>query len=163
MAIQTNQQTFADQDFDLLVALSHTTNAIVRARERELHRYSITYMQAAVLFTIKAIGDQATPAEIARWLFREPHSVSGLLARMEKAGLIVKTKDLKRKNMVRVSLTKSGEQAYEQSIKRESIHQIMASLSKEERELLRSGLRVLRKKALQELGINRRPRIHRPQ
>lgn len=163
MAIQTNQQALADQDFDLLVALLHTTNAIVRARERELHRYSITYMQAAVLFTIKAIGDQATPAEIARWLFREPHSVSGLLARMEKAGLIVKTKDLKRKNMVRVSLTKSGEQAYSHSIKRESIHQIMASLSKEERELLRSGLKVLRKKALQELGIKRKPRIQRPQ
>lgn len=150
-----------DQDFELLVSLLHTTNAIVRARERELHQYGMTYMQAAVLFTIKAIGEEATPAEISRWLFREPHSVSGLLTRMEKTGLITKTKDLKRKNMVRVALTKKGEESFERSIRRESIHQIMSSLSKEERELLRSTLRVLRKKALKELGIDRKPRFTR--
>ena len=102
-----------------------------KARTRELFQYGITPAEAAVLVIVQAIGEKATPAEISRWLFREPHSISGLLARMEKQGLVRKVKDLDRKNLVRVVITEKGQQAYQQSTKRESIHRIMSSLSEE--------------------------------
>jgi DNA-binding MarR family transcriptional regulator len=45
---------------------------------------------------------------------REPHTITKLLHRMEKVGLVTKTNDLEKKNMVGVSITEKGQQAYEQ-------------------------------------------------
>ena len=123
-----------------------------KARSRELLQYGITPEEAAVLFVIRSIGRRATPAEISRWLYRKQHSTSGLLKRMEKKGLVTKTNDLDRKNLVRVSLTEKGEQVYEYSTKRESIHRIIEALSEEECVQLASYLRTVRDKALEENG-----------
>ena len=155
------RSTITDKDLKLLIALQHTTNAIVRAREKELSQYGLTYMQAAVFLTIQTIGDKATPAEISRWLFREPHSVSGLISRMEKAGLVTKVKDLDRKNWVRVAITEKGRQAYSQALERESIHNIMSALSNEDHKALQRYLKILKDRALKELGIGRRTRLSR--
>jgi len=141
-----------DEDYELWVLLYQAKDAIEIAREKELRPYGISPMQAAVLFIVQAIGDKATPAEISRWMFRQHHSVSGLLNRMEKAGLVKKTKDLDRKNLVRVTLTEKGQQAYRDSLKRESLHNIMPSLSKEKRQQLKSYLKELRDTALKEVG-----------
>ena len=110
--------SFTDQDYRLWVLLHQTRDAVHIARKKELGRFEISTIQAAALFIIQAIGEQATPAEISRWLFRKPHSVSGLLNRMEKEGLVKKTKDLDKKNLVRVTLTEKGRQAYNHSLKR---------------------------------------------
>lgn len=145
--------SYRDQDGDLWKLLAQTRDAIFKARRKELHRYGITATQGAALFAIQAVGDKATPAEISRWLFREPNSISELLGRMEKQGLVRKTKNLDRKNLVRVELTEKGYQAYHRAIRQESIHKIMSSLSAEQRQILTSCLRTLRDEALGELGI----------
>jgi DNA-binding MarR family transcriptional regulator len=144
-----------DEDYKLWVLLNQATDAALRARQKELDRYGISVAQATVFFVIQAIGEKATPAEITRWLLRESHTVTELLNRMEKEGLVTKTKDLERKNMVRVSITEKGRQAYEQSTKRKSIHKVMSSLSQEERQQLRSYLERLRNKALGDLTAER--------
>ncbi len=130
----------------------------MKARWEELAQYNVPPVQAAVLFIIQAIGYRATPAEISRWFFRQSHSVSELLSRMEKGGLVRKVKDLDRKNLVRVELTEKGRETYHQSMKRVSIHNIMSSLSEEEHQQLRSCLQKLRDKALKEIGIKGEPR-----
>ena len=142
-----------DKDTELWVLLGQTSTAMFKARQKELHPYNITARKAAVLYIIQAIGDKATPAEISRWLFRKSHSISELLIRMEKDGLIRKAKDLDRKNLVRVALTEKGHEAYHQSMKRESVQKIMSSLSKKEHQQLKSCLQTLRVKALRELGM----------
>ena len=60
-----------DEEYSLWVLLSQAADATLRARQKELDRYGISTVEAAVLFTIQAIGDRATPAEISRWLLRE--------------------------------------------------------------------------------------------
>ena len=145
-----------DKDWELWILLIQVRDAIGAARRKELLSYHITAGQSAGLFAIKAIGDKATPAEVGRWLFRQSHSTSDLMGRMERAGLVRKVKDLERKNMVRLVLTEKGREAYHQSAKRESIHEIMSSLSQEEHQQLRSALQTLRDKALKELGIVRK-------
>lgn len=94
--------SFVDQDYELWVLLHQPRDAVFKAREKELSPYGISTMQAAVLFIILAIGNEATPTEISRWLLREPHSVSNLLSRMEKEGLV--TKDGKDNRIVHNSL-----------------------------------------------------------
>ena len=142
-----------DQDYSLWMLLSQASDAMFKAREKELNGNGVTAMEATALFIIQAIGDRATPAEISRWILREPHSVSALLDRMERRGLIKRTKDLEWKNMVRVTITEQGKEAYEMSTVRESIHNIISVLSAEEFRQLSSYLRKLRDRALREANI----------
>ena len=143
-----NSNLHADKDYNLWVLLHQTRNAILKIRDKELRQYGISTREASTLFNVQAIGDTATPAEIARWAFREHHTVSALVKRMEKKGLITKVKDVDRKNIWRVSLTEKGEKAYRQSLKRESIHAVMSSLTENERKQLEIYLRKVRDQAL---------------
>ena len=146
----------ASQEYKLWVLLHQTKDAIHKAREKELKKYGLTPIKVAALFAIQEIGHKATPAEVARWLFRKSHSVSGLINRMAKEGLVMKTRDLDRKNLVRLALTEKGQQAYYQSRENRSINRILASLSEEEQQKLGLLLEKLRKKAHTDLGIEYR-------
>jgi DNA-binding MarR family transcriptional regulator len=145
-----------DQDFNLWVLLSQVQTLTLNARETELMEDGTTAMQAAVLVIINAIGDATTPAQISRWLVRQPATISGLLDRMEKAGLAERVKDMPRRNWVRVKITKKGQQVYKQSLKRKSIHQIMGCLSDEEHKQLTSTLVKLRTKASKVLNYKQK-------
>ena len=151
----TGANLTTDRDYELWALLHQTTDAIIRARDNELRKIGISRMQAAALFIVKAISGPATPAEIARWLFREPHTVSGILDRMERQGLIRKVKDLERKNMIRVVLTEKGEEAYHRSSEIKAIRNILSCLSQGEQDSLRAYLETLRNKALKELRLER--------
>jgi DNA-binding MarR family transcriptional regulator len=145
---------FNDEDYELWWLVSQARDAILRAREKELMQYGVSAIQSMVLFTIQAIGHRATPAEISRWLFRQPHGVSSLLSRMEKDGLVERIKDLDRKNMVRIALTKKGYKAYRDSTRRDSIHRIMSLIPEKERRQLKSRLLKIRDITLKELRID---------
>ena len=147
-----------DPDYELWVLLCQACNAMSRARENEVRKFGLSMMQAGLLLIVKAIGERATPAEISRWLFREPHTVSGLLDRMEKQGLVRKVKNLERKNLIRVVITEKGEEAYQRSREMKSIHMMLSCLSLEERKNLKSYLEALRNRAVEEL----RPRHRLP-
>lgn len=141
-----------DQDYNLWLFLAQVRTVMLRARQMEVSRYGITASQASVLFVINALGDKATPAEISRWLFRQSHSVSGILNRMEKQGLVRRVKDLGKKNQVRATLTEKGREVYGNCTKRESMHRIMPSLSEEQRQQLIVCLENLRDATLKYLG-----------
>jgi DNA-binding MarR family transcriptional regulator len=149
--MKTNVAT--NRDYELWVLLHQACDAMIRARENEVRGFGISRMQAAVLFIVKAIKGPATPAEISRWLFREPHTVFGILERMEKRGLVRQVKDLERKNMIRVVITEKGEEAYQRSRELKVIRTILSSLSVEQRANLKPYLETLRNKALGELGV----------
>lgn len=142
------------QDYELWLLLAQVKHVVSQLRGRELRKLGITPEQARVLYIVKAAGGMPTPAVISRWMLRRPHTVSALVNRMEKKGLVRKTRDSDRKNLVKVSLTRRGQQAYEQSAKRESIRKIMSPLSQEERQQLKSHLQKLRRYAFKEFGID---------
>jgi DNA-binding MarR family transcriptional regulator len=145
-----------DQDYNLWVLLNQVHTFMLNARDKELMEYGQTTMQAAVLFIVNAIGETATPAAISRWFLRKPPAISGLLDRMEKAGLLKKVKDLPKRNWIRITLTEKGQKAYKQSLQRKTIHQIMGCLSKEEYEQLTSILIKLRNKATKALDYKQK-------
>jgi len=146
-----------ERDHALLTLLEQACHMAMETRERELTRFGITGEQAAVLFAVKAIGDKATPAEISRWTLRESQTTSAILSRMEKDGLVVRTRDLERKNMVRIAMTEKGERAYRGSMKRKSSQKLLSPLSETERQELRSYLERLRNRALRLLGVAYKP------
>jgi DNA-binding MarR family transcriptional regulator len=119
-----------------------------------LQRYGLSPEQAGLLFVVRAVGNKATPAELARHLIRQPHSVSALIDRMAKNGLVIKVKDMERKNLVRVMITEKGQTAYELSTKRGPIHRIMQTLNAEEKRVFRGYLERILTKARQEIGLD---------
>ncbi len=140
----------------LWMMLHQARDAIFKLREKELKKFGISIPKAEILFTIEAIGYQATPTKISRRLLREFHSVSSILSRMEKQGLVKKVNDLDRKNMVRVCLTDKGQQVYHEAVRRETIVKILSCLSETEGQQLASSLEKLRDEALKELGLEDR-------
>ena len=143
-------QLLNDQDYNLWVLLHETNEIIAKARLNELGQYDIKIRQAAVLFAVKVIEineEYATPGKISKCLLREPHTVSRILTRMEKDGLINKIRDSVNRNELKITLTEKGEQAYRLSLRRESIQEIISCLSIEERQQLYSSLKKLRDKA----------------
>ena len=94
------EQTVHDEYFLLWVLIAQTKDAILRARERDYARYGITNDRRAVLYAIERNGGSATPVEISRNLFRELHSVTEMLKRMEADGLITREKTSGRSRIV---------------------------------------------------------------
>jgi DNA-binding MarR family transcriptional regulator len=141
-----------DDYYRLWLLLSQTRAAISKVRHKKVGQY-LHPNQAAALVSIWALEGQVTPAALSRRLFLEPHSVSELIIRMQKNGLVTKKKDKKRGNVVRISITKKGREVCQKVMGQELIRQILSSLSDEQREQLRVCLLILFTEALKELGI----------
>jgi DNA-binding MarR family transcriptional regulator len=144
-----------DEDQDLWLLLTHTRYAIFRAREKELQRYGVSPEQVGLLFVVQALGNKATPAALARHIIRQPHTVSALVDRMARRGLVKKVKDLDRKNLVRVVMTEKGKKTYDLSTKRGPIHRIFNSMSTPEKKEFRRHLEKLLVTARKEIGLDR--------
>jgi DNA-binding MarR family transcriptional regulator len=147
--------SYSDADHDLWMLLTHTRYAIYRSREKELHRYGVSPEQVGVLFIVQALGNRATPSEIARLILRQPHTVSAIIERMAGKGFVKKMHDLDKKNLVRVSLTEKGQKVYEHSTRRGPMHRIMGILSDDERTQLQKLLEKLQVQARKEIGLDR--------
>jgi DNA-binding MarR family transcriptional regulator len=137
----------------LWMMIRRTVRLIGKARQRELIKCGISDDASAVLLTVWTLGRQAIPAMISRYLFLERHSVSQLLTRMEKDGLVQRVKDLERRNYVRVELTKKGLDAFHRSSKQRSTRPIMTVLTEKEQETLWSVLARLRDRAIKRLSM----------
>jgi len=144
-----------DEDHDLYLLFGRTYYLVRRTRERELQRYELTPEQTLLLFFVKTMEEKATPAEISRIVFRKPHTVSSIVDRMEKLGLLKKSRDKKYKNRIRVEITEKGEEYYQLSAKRGPIHRILSVLDTEDREVFKKLLEKIAEKAADELGLNR--------
>jgi len=131
------------------VRLFATATVVQRARELELAKVGITPIQAGVLMILKTATRPVTPTQLARTLYREPHSMSALLQRMEKQGLIERTKDLEQRNLVRISITRKGEQTFKRQWAAKVTTSITSCLSDEEMEVLGTSLEKLRARAVE--------------
>jgi DNA-binding MarR family transcriptional regulator len=124
---------------------------VIRVAEAELRTLDLTMIQAAVLYWVKTSKEPPTPADLSRLLFRRPHTVSDLLNRMEKQGLVRRKKDSRRKNVSRVVLTEKGEEAFRRQKDVGAVARILSELTAEETETALAALEKLRKKAIEEL------------
>lgn len=150
------EKVAVDLRHGLWTLLLRTRKIMYKAREKEHHQHGISLGSSGVLLTILRLGEKATPSAISRDLFLEPHSVSELLKRMEKEGLIKRTKDSKRRNLVHVELTEKGYDAHLESSERESTNAIMSVLTYEEQLELWCLLAKLRASAIEYLGMEDR-------
>lgn len=134
--------------------IDHAGNVLHKAQAKELAPFGISPQELSVMEVISKIRDAPTPAKISRHLFTEAHSTSELLERMARKELVKKTKDLERKNWVRVSLTPKGYGIYQQAATIQSCRKVLSCLSREERYHLGSILSKLISNGAAELNLN---------
>jgi DNA-binding MarR family transcriptional regulator len=128
-------------DRRIAALLDQVSNAVTRFRARELAPAGISAIEAEVLFTLNTAEVPTTPAEISRWILRGSDSTSRLIQRMEAKGLVQKSKDLERGNLVRVSMTEKGKAAYEISLAQWRIDHPVSLLSDQAKKQLEILLR----------------------
>ena len=92
-----------------------------------------------------ASGDDLSALDMANRLGVTKGAVSQTLSRLEKKGIINKTKDPRFKNKLQVNLTKTGKEVYAVHQETQAMFQgqyakYLSSISEEEREVIRNFL-----------------------
>ena len=92
----------------LWLLLHRVRDALVLCEDSIFGEFGLTMEQFAMLAAVKSRGP-LRPTDLALILERSPNSISMLVDRMVKAGLVRRTRDKRDRRTVRVSLTTKGE------------------------------------------------------
>jgi DNA-binding MarR family transcriptional regulator len=103
---------FKNLDKGSWILLRQAYNLILKCEDQVFSEYKLTTEQHAVLMAIKHINGPVRITDIARWLDRSVNSVSMIIDRMVKAGLVKRVRDRKDRRTVFVTMTSKAEEAY---------------------------------------------------
>ena len=150
---------FSDPAFATHALLRQAWIAVSKVMEQRLAKVDLTPEKLAVLWACRDYPSTLIPAELSRLLFREEQTVTGLLNRMERDGLIKRIPRRKGKPFAEVKITPKGEETISQAlpVHKELIGELASDLSAEQQENLQDMLRVLRDKSLETLRLEPRP------
>ncbi len=103
----------------------------------ELKTIGVTLQQYRILAVLVA-RDERNVGELAVYTVTEQSTLSKMLDRMEEAGLVVREPDPKDRRVVQISITESGQAAYERilPIAMKHYHRALLGLTEEEHETL---------------------------
>lgn len=131
-----------DSDFRLWRMLDHTRFMISRLRQKELDLVGLTPEQAYILDILVQNGGTTNINQIAGITMRQHHSISTQIDRMVKQGLVKKKRSTKDRREFGILITEKGQELFKQ-IKRDSIKQVFACLSEEDKKELDIRLKSL--------------------
>ena len=127
--------------------IGKTRHLMFWARQKELAPYNIQTRQAYILFILYHLNHKATLAELSKYTDRKIGTLSIQMTRMERDGLVTKSRETPKSALLKYELTEKGREAYKISNKMKSEKEIMSVLSEEERQQLISILSKLVDKA----------------
>jgi DNA-binding MarR family transcriptional regulator len=135
-----------------------TYTLLKQCEDQVIGEHGLTTEQYAVLVSIDYLGAPARVTDIARWLERSTNSVSMIVDRMVKAGLVKRVRDKRDRRVVNVTSTSKGKNALEPSTRAmfQVVQKIMLSLAPDDRNVLLSLLEALTYEILEYLnpGVN---------
>jgi DNA-binding MarR family transcriptional regulator len=128
-----------------------TGDVLKTCTEQLLSEYHVTTEQYDVLVSIKYLGDRVNITDIATWLKRSTNSISMLVDRMVKAGLVRRVRDRVDRRVVYVTTTSKAENILELAspVWWQLIKEILSPLSYEDRRNFISLFQVINRKALE--------------
>jgi len=134
--------------------LHRTRDLLFRCQDRAVAEFGLTAEQYSVLLAIKYLDDPVRATDIGRWMERKVNSVSMIVDRMVKAGLVERIRDLPDRREVRVVFTSKGKRAFELATPEvwQLIDEIFSPLPHEEKRTLIRLLDRLRDRALKHLN-----------
>jgi DNA-binding MarR family transcriptional regulator len=153
--VKEKKKSPSNTDFDLWVLLDQTRFALCRARELELAHFGLTLTHAYVFFCLQTRGGSATINDIVKFTMKQHHSVSTLIERMAKKGMVKKVKHPKNSKL-EIIITPKGQQLYEK-VTRTSVEMIFTTLSPEDKQRFAGYLKQVRSRARELLGMDYKP------
>ena len=122
----------------LWLLLHRVRDALVACEDPIFKEYGLTTEQFGVLASVKSRGGSLRPIDLALILERSPNSVSMLVDRMVKAGLVKRTRDRKDRRVVNVTVTSKGASALRPAVPAgwEFIQKILSPISYQDRRVL---------------------------
>jgi DNA-binding MarR family transcriptional regulator len=143
---------FTNNVFDLWVLMDRARLTIKRTSRLEVASYGLTAEQAGILDTLLRGGGSASIAEIVDATARQYNSVTTLVNRMAKTGLVRKKRNSKNGKYL-VSITDKGKSMYGK-LTRNAIEMAFSDLSVEEKQALFVILKKLLIKGRKMLGMD---------
>lgn len=138
--------------------LHQTLDSILQCEELTLSKFRITAKQHATLSAIHHLDDPVTLKDLVECFDRDAASITFIIDRMEKEGLVSRVRDLKDRRSLRVVLTPRGKDILkiteEQKIKLSE--EIMKVLSDEELSMLIDMIEMIQKKTYEYRGVKMR-------
>jgi DNA-binding MarR family transcriptional regulator len=134
--------------------------ALSRLRNKELSRYNLTVEQGAILDILRLNNGWATAKDVETITMRKHNSISVLINRMVKNGLLYKEKAPDEKSH-RIIQTEKSKDLYS-SIRVDSIVRGFSTLSPEDKENLSRVLHIIHKKARDLIGVYYVPPFIKP-
>lgn len=109
-----SQPHMSDADYALLADFRATLREFMAFSENQARSMGLTPQQHQALLTIRgtALGT-ATVGYVAERMMLKPHSASGLLSRLEEAGLIIREQDKRDQRKTFLRLTAEAESVLE--------------------------------------------------
>jgi MarR family transcriptional regulator for hemolysin len=135
--------------------LIHRETGLLRRCEDQMYgQNGLTTEQFSVLAAMKYVSDPVRPTDVAEWIGRSPNSVSMIVDRMVKAGLLRRIRDRKDRREVNLVATTKAKNAFERSteVGWEFVEQIMSPLSQDDRHSLARLIETLRYQTLNYLN-----------
>jgi len=139
------------------VRLRQASDAALRATEIELGKRQTTLAQMDVLLILSMSKVPLSPGEISGYVFREKHSVSALLSRMQRAGYVKKVRSKKDQRVVKIQIQPKGKELLSQSVAviiGYARDLLKTRFSEKEIRQLDKYMKALRDMALRELGTD---------
>ena len=128
----------------------HRTHDMLRTCEDQVFvEYKLTTEQYLVLMAIMYLEEPVRITDIARWLGRSTNSVSMIVDRMVKAGLLRRVRDRGDRRVVNVFITSKGQNALQPAIRAgwEYVWKIISPLPDVDRHTLMRLLEAIRYEA----------------
>jgi DNA-binding MarR family transcriptional regulator len=145
-----------DPEINLYILLHQTLTIISNAIDVELKHLRVTQPQITVLTMLSRENKPVTLDELVNWCLKDFSSVFTLINRMEKNGLVKKSKK-NGDSKTYITLTKKGSLLYHQKVTERSIHLVFDELSDPEKKQFDVLLMRLRNKTRDLLGLDFRP------
>jgi DNA-binding MarR family transcriptional regulator len=134
--------------------LYQTYTLLKQCEDRVIEEHGLTTEQFAVLGAMDYFVGPMNITDIARWLERSTNSVTMLVDRMVKAGLVRRVRSKSDRRVVRVTFTSKGKNAIKPATQAsfEVIRKILSQLSYEDRNALLSLLGTMKYEILKYLN-----------
>jgi DNA-binding MarR family transcriptional regulator len=123
-----------------------TYTLLKKCEDQIFEEHGLTTEQYGILVSIEYLGEPARVTDIAQWLERSTNSISMIIDRMVKAGLVRRVRDRSDRRAVHVFITGKGKNALKPATvaSLEGIRRILVPISHEDRSTLLSLLGTLK-------------------
>jgi DNA-binding MarR family transcriptional regulator len=149
---------YEDAVFNNWNLIHQTYDSLMQCQEKVCSAHGITSKQQATLSAIALLPDPVTLKDLADCFDRDSASITFIIDRMEKEGLVTRIRDLKDRRSCRLTLTAKGMEILEVSDKstKQLSQKIMKSLSQKDLSTLTALIEKIMDKTYEYRKVKRR-------